>query len=102
LEDIEKIFNHLKSVIENAYERSVCSSIGGMHLVYNNFFDEYKKITGANKQRKGGRGIRWIVSIDQDSVDLVRAFLKEGIQVKHVKNLPPMSFAVDNKNLILL
>ena len=43
LENKEEIFNHMKSVIEKASERSVCSSIGGMQLVYNNFFDEYTK-----------------------------------------------------------
>jgi hypothetical protein len=44
----------LKSVIEKASERSVCSSIGGMQLVYNNFFDEYKKII--HRHRKGAEG----------------------------------------------
>ena len=43
LENKEEIFHHMKSVIEKASERSVVSSIGGMQLVYNNFFEEYKK-----------------------------------------------------------
>jgi two-component system, OmpR family, sensor histidine kinase VicK len=86
----------MKSVLENAFERSVCSSLGGMQLIYNNFFDEYKKIV--DKQIKGqGRSVRWIISIDRDSINLVKTFLKEGIQVRHVKNLTPMNFAVDNK-----
>jgi two-component system, OmpR family, sensor histidine kinase VicK len=86
----------MKSVIEKASERSVCSSIGGMQLIYNNFFDEYKKIV--DKQIKGqGRGVRWIISIDKDSIDLVKIFLNAGIQVRHVKNLTPMNFAVDNR-----
>jgi two-component system, OmpR family, sensor histidine kinase VicK len=34
LENREQIFNHMKSVIEKASERSVCSPIGGMQLVY--------------------------------------------------------------------
>jgi two-component system, OmpR family, sensor histidine kinase VicK len=96
-EDKDKIFNHMNSVLETASERSVCSSLGGMQLIYNNFFDKYKKII--DKQRKGqGRGVRWIISIDRDSVNLVKTFLKEGIQVRHVKNLTPMNFAVDNKH----
>ncbi len=92
----------MKSVLENAYERSVCSSIGGMQLVYNNFFDEYKAIV--DKQRKGleggtrGRGVRWIIFIDKENIDLIKTFLKEGIQIRHVKNLTPMYFAVDNKH----
>jgi two-component system, OmpR family, sensor histidine kinase VicK len=98
LEDKDTIFNHMKSVLENASERSVCSSSGGMQVIYNNFFDEYKKIV--DKQRKGGgqgRAVRWIISIDKDNTDLVRTFLKEGIQVRHAKYLTPMNFAVDNK-----
>ena len=96
-EDKEKIFNHIKSVIDKASERSVVSSIGGMRLIYNNFFEEYKKIL--DKQTKGqGRGVRWIVSIDKDSIDLVKRFLKEGIHIRHAKNLTPMNFAVDNKH----
>ena len=98
LEDKDTIFNHMKSVLENASERSVCSSSGGMQVIYNNFFDEYKKIV--DKQRKGegqGRGVRWIISIEKDNIDLVRTFLKEGGQIRHAKYLTPMNFAVDNK-----
>ena len=99
LENKEQIFNHMKSVIGNASERSVCSSIGAMQLVYNNFFDEYKKIIDKYRRDGKGKGIRWITSIiDKDSIDLVKIFLNAGIQVRHVKSLTPMNFAVDNKH----
>jgi signal transduction histidine kinase len=99
LENKEQIFNHMKSVIGNASERSVCSSIGAMQLVYNNFFDEYKKIIDKYRREEKGKGIRWITSIiDKDSIDLVKIFLNAGIQVRHVKSLTPMNFAVDNKH----
>ena len=98
LEDKDKILNHMKSVLEDAIERSVCSSIGGMQLIYNKFFDEYKKISGKYRISGQGKGVRWITFIDKDSIDLVKTFLKEGIQVRHVKNLTPMNFAVDNKH----
>jgi two-component system sensor histidine kinase VicK len=98
LENKEQIFNHMKSVIENASERSVCSSIGAMQLVYNNFFEEYKKIVDKHRKEGRGKGVRWLTSIiDKDSIDLVKIFLNAGIQVRHVKNLTPMNFAVDNK-----
>jgi two-component system sensor histidine kinase VicK len=97
LEDKDKILNHMKSVLEDAIERSVCSSIGGMQLIYNKFFDEYKKISGKYRISGQGKGVRWITFIDKDSIDLVKMFLKEGIQVRHVKNLTPMNFAVDTK-----
>jgi two-component system, OmpR family, sensor histidine kinase VicK len=100
LENKEQIHIHMKSVIEKASERSVVSSIGGMQLVYNNFFEEYKKII-VDKQRGGGarkgKGIRWVTSIDKDSVELVKVFLNSGIQIRHIKNLTPMNFAVDDR-----
>jgi two-component system, OmpR family, sensor histidine kinase VicK len=99
LENKEQIYNHMKSVIGNASERSVCSSIGAMQLVYNNFFDEYKKIIDKYRREGKGKGIRWITSIiDKDSIDLVKTFLNTGIQVRHVKSLTPMNFAFDNKH----
>ena len=100
LENKEQIHIHMKSVIEKASERSVVSSIGGMQLVYNNFFEEYKKII-VDKQRGGGgrkgKGIRWVTSIGRDSVELVKVFLNSGIQIRHIKNLTPMNFAVDDR-----
>ena len=96
LENKEQIFNHMKSVIEKASERSVCSPIGGMQLIYNNFFDEYKKIIDRHRKRGEGKGVRWIISIDKDSIDLVKLFLNTGVQIRHVKNLTRMNFAVDN------
>ena len=38
LENPDEIFNHLKYVIENASKRLICSSSGGMQMVYNNFY----------------------------------------------------------------
>jgi two-component system, OmpR family, sensor histidine kinase VicK len=98
LENKEQIFNHMKSIIGNASERSVCSSIGAMQLVYNNFFEEYKKIADKHRREGKGKGVRWVTSIDKDSIDLVKIFLNEGIRVRHVKNLTLMNFAVDNKH----
>ena len=99
LENKEQIFNHMKSVIENSSEQSVCSTIGAMQLIHNNFFEEYKKLIDKHRRDRQGKGIRWITSIiDKDSIDLVKIFLNAGIQVRHVRNLTPMSFAVDNKH----
>jgi hypothetical protein len=100
LENKDQILNHMRSVIEKASERSVCSSIGGMQLIYNNFFDEYKRIANRNRGvgRAEGKGIRWITSIDGGSIDLVKLFLNAGVRIRHLKNLTPMNFAVDSRN----
>jgi hypothetical protein len=88
-------------VLDKANERSVVSSIGRMQLVYNYFFEQYKAIVD-KQTRKAGKGIRWITSIDKDSVQLVKVFLDAGIQIRHIKNLTPTNFAVDDRYFMLL
>jgi two-component system, OmpR family, sensor histidine kinase VicK len=97
LEDPAEIFNHMKYVIENASKRLICSPSGAMQMVYDNFFDLYKKIL--DKHRRGeGEGIRWLTIIDKENKDLVEVFINAGVQVRHVRNLPPMNFVVDDKH----
>jgi two-component system, OmpR family, sensor histidine kinase VicK len=94
-----EIFSYMKSIAENADEQSTCCSIGGMQLVHNYFFDEYKRIVDRSRGReKESKGVRWITSIDKDSINLVNVFLDSGMQVRHLKNLTHVDFAVDNKN----
>jgi len=96
LEDPDEISNHIKKVIGNASKRLICSSTGGMQLVYNNFFDLYEKIL--DKSRSGeGEGIKWITTIVKDNIDLVKIFLNAGVQVRHLMSLTPMNFGVDDK-----
>jgi two-component system sensor histidine kinase VicK len=97
LEDPAEIFNHMKYVIENASKRLICSSSGATQMVYDNFFDLYKKIL--DKHRRGeGEGIRWLTIIDKENKDLIEVFINAGAQVRHVRNLPPMNFVVDDKH----
>src|SRR5215813_9583849 len=94
LENPEEILNHMRHVLENASKRLICSSSGGMHLAYNNFFDLYKKILDKYR-REEGEGIRWLTTIDKENKDLVKVFMNAGVQVRHGV-LPPINFAVDN------
>ena len=96
LEDSDEIFDHLKHVIENSSKRLLCSKSGAMQLVYNNFFDQYKKIVDMQK-RGEGEGIRWITTVNTDNKDLINLFLSAGVKIRHLKNLPPMNFAIDDK-----
>ena len=88
LENPDEIFNHMTYVLENASKRLVCwAGSGGMQMVYDNFFDLYKKIL--DKHRRGdGEGVRWITSIDKHNKNLVNIFLNAGAQIRHVRNLP--------------
>ena len=100
LENQEEIYNHLFKVIKKSKERYICSSIGGMQMVYNNFLNLYKDIV--EKQKRGeGDGIKWLTYIDgkKNSIDLVKKFINAGIQVKHLKNLPSMNFSVNTDSI---
>ena len=52
------------------------------------------------KQKKGEhKGVRYISNITQDNEKFAKAFLDAGIRIRHVKNLPPMSFGVSDKEI---
>jgi signal transduction histidine kinase len=97
LQNIDEILKNGKDILESSVEFLACSKFAGMRLVYNNYFDTYQEIM--LKYRNGKhQGIRWITSIkDKDSADLVRLFLDIGVQIRHVKNMPPIDFAVSDK-----
>jgi signal transduction histidine kinase len=101
LQNVDEILKKGKDILENSIEFLACSKFDGMRLVYNNYFDTYEKVM-LNKYRKGEHeGIRWVTSItDKDNADLVRIFLNIGIQIRHIKNMPPIDFAVSDKEMM--
>ncbi|MFL6324456.1 MAG: ATP-binding protein [Nitrososphaeraceae archaeon] len=101
LQNVDEILKKGKDILESSIEFLACSKFGGMRLVYNNYFDTYEKVI-MNKYRKGEhKGIRWVTSItDKDSAKLVRLFLNIGVQIRHVKNMPPIDFAVSDKEMM--
>jgi signal transduction histidine kinase len=101
LQNVDEILKKGKDILESSIEFLACSKFGGMRLVYNNYFDTYEKVM-MNKYRKGEHeGIRWVTSItDKDNSDLARVFLNIGVQIRHVKNMPPIDFAVSDKEMM--
>jgi hypothetical protein len=101
LQNVDEILKKGKDILEKSTEFLACSKFGGMRLVYNNYFDTYEKVI-RDKYRKGEhKGIKWVTSItDKDSADLVRIFLNIHVQIRHVKNMPPIDFAVSDKEMM--
>jgi two-component system sensor histidine kinase VicK len=98
LEDQDEIIKELRRLNNNSTRLSVCSAFGGMQMSYKYLFDSYVNIV--DKHQKGeGKGMRWIINIDKENVNLVKVFLNAGIQVRHVKNKPPLNFGVSDKEL---
>ncbi|MGI0001709.1 MAG: hypothetical protein ACRD42_01355, partial [Nitrososphaeraceae archaeon] len=99
LQDVEEIIRKGEYILESSVDYFACLRIGGLQLVYNNYFDTFEKIM--DKYKTGDHdGIRIVTSIGKDNIDLIRAFLKIGVQVRHVKNLPPIDFSGSDKEIV--
>jgi hypothetical protein len=97
LEDDQEISHKIRELVEYSDELLVCSSFEGMQMIYNSFLDSYKKVL--DKSKKGEhKGIRWIGNIEKQYAKLVKVFSDLGVQVKDVKKLPAMHFAMGNMN----
>jgi two-component system, OmpR family, sensor histidine kinase VicK len=98
VEDPDEVVKEISSIIANSNELCICLTSGGMQYSYNHFSEIRKKIL--EKQKKGEhRGIRYVSDITQDNSKFVKVFLDAGIRIRHVKNLPPMSFGVSDKEI---
>ena len=98
VEDPDQIIEEISRLTANSNQLVTCLTPGGMQYSYKYFFNIKKKLL--EKQKKGQhKGIRYISRIEKDNVDLVKIYLNYGIQIKHVKNLPPMSFCVSDKEM---
>jgi signal transduction histidine kinase len=99
LKNVEEILKKGKEILHSSNEFLVCSRFTGIRLFYNNYFDSYQKVM--ERYRKGNhKGIKLVTSIDQSSLDLIKKFLSIGLQVRHVKNMPPIDFAVSDKEMM--
>jgi len=98
IENPDEIIRQISRLTASSNELSTCLSSGGLHYSHKYFFDIKKKLL--DKQKRGEhKGIRYITNINNEDVELVKLYLDSGIQIKHVKNLPPMSFGVSDKEM---
>jgi two-component system, OmpR family, sensor histidine kinase VicK len=95
----DEIITEIRALNNAANKLSICATSGGMKMSYNYVFDSYKNVLNKYKRGESKEGIRWLTNIDKDNIDLVRIFLKSGIQVRHIKHLPPLSFGVSHKEV---
>ena len=99
LQDIEEVIKKGKQVLETSVDYLACLRTSGLRLVYNNYFESFEKIM--DKYKTGDHdGIRIVASIEKDNLELIRSFLKIGVQIRHVKNMPPIDFSVSDKDFV--
>jgi signal transduction histidine kinase len=99
LRNIDEIVNKGREILHNSVEFLGCMSYGGLRLVYNNYFDACEQVMDKYNKNEHD-GIKLVTSINKDSVELVKSFLDIGIEIRHVKNLPPIDFAASDKEMI--
>ena len=96
----QEIIKEISSLIANSSELATCLTSGGMIYSHEHFFDVNKNLL--DKQKKGEhKGIRYITYINDQNMNLVKLYLDYGIEVKHVQNLPPMSFSFSDKKIAI-
>ncbi len=99
LENEEEISRRITELAKESNYLRACSTTGGMQLIYNNFFDVYKDAVQRHRDGRH-RGVKWITSINNNrDIEIVKSFLSEGINVRHVKSIPIPTFALSDKML---
>jgi two-component system, OmpR family, sensor histidine kinase VicK len=94
----DEIVRQISRLAADSTELATCLTPGGMQYSYNYFFDIKKNLM--DKQKRGEhKGIRYVTTLDKDSLGVVKTYLESGIQIRHVRNLPPMSFGVSDKEI---
>jgi two-component system, OmpR family, sensor histidine kinase VicK len=99
LKNISEIAKRIEKNIESSNEIKIASHPGGLELIYDNFLGSYKKVLDRYR-RSQHKGIRFITTINKDNQGLATLLLNEGVQIRHTKNLTPLSFCISNKEFL--
>lgn len=94
----DSIITEIIRINESSNELSICATPGGMQFTYDHLFEPTNKLLYWYKKGQH-KGIRYISNIDRDNVEVAKTLLNSGVQLKHIKNLPPLSFGVSDKEI---
>ena len=98
IDNSHEIIKEIDSLTANSNQLDICLTSGGLHYSHKYFFDTKKILV--DRQRMGEhKGIRYVTKINNENVKLAKLYLDSGLQIKHLSNLPPLSFGVSDKNI---
>ena len=98
INDSQQIIKEIHRLIADSNELYSCLTTGGIENSYNHFFETKKQLL--DRQKKGEhKGIKVITIIDESNKKLTRILVGAGIQIKHVRNPPPISFILSDKEI---
>ena len=102
IKDPNEILQDTIGMLSRSNQYSVCSVPDGLLYAYNYSFDAFKEILDQGRSGKHV-GIRWVTCIednqDNSLLEIVKTFMNLGMQIRHVKSIPPMSFGVSEKEM---
>lgn len=98
LDSPTEILERIRKRIRGSTELMVCAPAGGLEFVSKNLLAEYRDVVRSRKEGKH-KGIRWVTHVTKENLDLVKLFVNEGIEIRHVRNMPPLNFAIYDKAL---
>ena len=94
----DEIIKEIDSLNANSNQLDICLTSGGMHYSHKYFFDTKKNLV--DRQMMGEhKGIRYVTKINNENVKVAKLYLDSGLQIKHLSNLPPLSFGVSDKKI---
>ncbi len=98
IDNSDEIIKEIDSLTANSNQLDICLTSGGMHYSHKYFFDTKKNLV--DRQRMGEhKGIRYVTKINNENVKVAKLYLDSGLQIKHLSNLPPLSFGVSDKKI---
>lgn len=98
IQDPNVIVQEISRLSANSNDLRSCLTSGGLRYSYEHFFELKKKLL--QRQQEGThKGIRYITNIDKDNAKLAKIFVDAGFQIRHIKNLPPMSFGLSDTEI---
>jgi two-component system sensor histidine kinase VicK len=98
IENPDEVIKEIGRLTASSNKLDTCLTSGGLQYSHKYFFDIKKKLL--DKQRRGEhQGIRYVTNIDKSNLQISKIYLEHGIQIRHVKNLPPMSFGISDKEI---
>ncbi len=104
VDDPNEILDYAIDLVRNVEKGlSNCTSIGYFKALDQNkpLFDAYLDLLSRFKKGMVRDGVRWITYIeDNKDLDLIKNFLNIGIKIKHTNRLPPLNFAISEKQFV--
>lgn len=100
IENPEDIIKKVIEICNQSLFLCICTNIDGMRWGYNHLIEFYREILKKSKNVNQA-GIKWITAINnKEDIGIVKSLIQEGIQIRHVFDMPFVNFAISNKHFV--